>query len=295
MLAAGRSLAAVALALVLLRASAIGQVAILRLTPPPEFSRAAGDVPQMYLAASGDAAIHVYPFRSFHGSMESEFRRSLLRDGIAPEFREVQVAAMLALDTLTVSGAQAAIVARFEDNRAGTLRERLRLAVLAGTSVAIVDVTASSLASWQRYWPGIQRMLESLRVDAAPDAPNAAAGPTPGGRRPGTGNVAGLYIGSVQRFAPSFGGPAGSGHWYLGTAFYLFSADGRVFRGYDLPEAPGGDIRRFDFARAQREDPENSGTYTVQRDRVIMSINGETTVATRSGDQLEIEGTKYER
>lgn len=59
-------------------------------------------------------------------------------------------------------------------------------------------------------------------------------------------SVPGLYLATTRqlRFNP-FGGP-GSASWETATEFYLLSRDRRVFRGRDLPDAPEGDIGRFD-------------------------------------------------
>ena len=83
------------------------------------------------------------------------------------------------------------------------------------------------------------------------------------------------------------------------TEFYLLSRDGRVFRGPDLPDAPGGDIHRFDFDAARRVAPQASGTWTPRGHDVVLVIGGspvETIVATRPSENvLDIRGTKFKR
>jgi len=54
--------------------------------------------------------------------------------------------------------------------------------------------------------------------------------------------------------------------------YYLFSADGRVYRHYDELKVPGGDPARFDFAAAEREDPVNSGRYTIKGDSIFVRV-----------------------
>lgn len=114
-----------------------------------------------------------------------------------------------------------------------------------------------------------------------------------------TGSVAGLYLATTRqlRFNP-FGGP-GSASWEVATEFYLLSHDSRVFRGRDLPNAPGGDIGRFDYDAARSEAPGNYGTYTVGGPEVVMQFGDlphETITATRpEPDVLEIRGTKFTR
>ena len=112
-------------------------------------------------------------------------------------------------------------------------------------------------------------------------------------------NVAGLYLATTRqlRFNP-FGAP-GSASWEVATEFYLLSHDGQVFRGRDLPNAPAGDIGRFDYAAARREAPGNYGTYAVRSTEVVMQFGDlphETISATRAEpDVLEIRGTKFKR
>ena len=85
----------------------------------------------------------------------------------------------------------------------------------------------------------------------------------------------------------------------VATEFYLLSPDSRVFRGRDLPNAPGADIGRFDYDAARREAPGNYGTYTVGGSEVVLQFGDpphETISATRpEPDVLEIRGTKFTR
>ena len=112
-------------------------------------------------------------------------------------------------------------------------------------------------------------------------------------------SAAGLYLATTRqlRFNP-FGG-SGSASWEVATEFYLLSRDNQVFRGRDLPNAPGGDIGRFDYDAARREAPGNYGTYTVSGPEVIMQFGDppeETIAAPRpEPDVLEIRGTRFKR
>jgi hypothetical protein len=112
-------------------------------------------------------------------------------------------------------------------------------------------------------------------------------------------SVAGLYLATTRqlRFNP-FGG-SGSASWEVATEFYLLSPDGRVFRGRDLPNAPGGDVGRFDYDAARREAPGNYGTYAVRGPEVVMEFGAapaETIAATRpEPDVLDIRGTRFKR
>ena len=120
---------------------------------------------------------------------------------------------------------------------------------------------------------------------------------------PGFPSVARLYLGSALQFVPSpvLGASTGSGSWMSGTRFYLLSADGRVYRGYRLPKAPGGDIQRFDFEKAKTEDPYNSGVFVVESDRVLLRFGGgvapqeESSPVPKANGPLEINGTRYPR
>ena len=111
--------------------------------------------------------------------------------------------------------------------------------------------------------------------------------------------VAGLYVATTRqlRFNP-FGG-SGSASWEVATEFYLLSADGRLFRGRDLPTAPDGDISRFDYEAARREAPGNYGTYSVADKTVVLQVGEpphEMITATQpEPDVLEIRGTRFKR
>jgi hypothetical protein len=78
--------------------------------------------------------------------------------------------------------------------------------------------------------------------------------------------------------------------------FYLFSADGRVYRHYDALDVPGRDPSQFDFDRAQREDPLNSGRYAVQGGTLVMQMgNGTITAPAPRGGVVTIESVAYTR
>lgn len=113
------------------------------------------------------------------------------------------------------------------------------------------------------------------------------------------GSVAGLYLATTRQLRfNAFGGP-GSASWEVATEFYLLSPDRRVFRGRDLPNAPDGDIGRFDYDAARREAPGNYGTYAVDGPEVVMHFGDpphEALTATcPEPDVLDIRGTKFKR
>ncbi|HEX2853057.1 MAG TPA: hypothetical protein VHO24_07460 [Opitutaceae bacterium] len=113
------------------------------------------------------------------------------------------------------------------------------------------------------------------------------------------GGVDGLYLATTRQLRMNPFGGSGSASWETATEFYLLSRDGRVFRGRDLPQAPNGDISRFDYAAAQRETPGNYGAYVVRGNEVVLQLGGspvETITAKRVGtDGLEIRSTVFKR
>jgi hypothetical protein len=171
-----------------------------------------------------------------------------------------------------------------------------------GESVILV---AAGDATFRAHLPTLSKLLAGTTIASSagtPPAPTVRAAPRESGAgRPGSTDdaVAGLYLASTSQYRLNPFGPTGSGSWELRTEFYLLSRDGRVFRGPDLPNAPGGDISRFDYDAARREAPSASGTYTVRGREVVLKMGEgqqETIVATRpEAGVLEIRGTRYRR
>jgi hypothetical protein len=124
-------------------------------------------------------------------------------------------------------------------------------------------------------------------------------------RPPGAGaKFAGLYLsqGVGYAYRPDVTGrTSGSAGAAATTYFYLLSEDGRVARGSGLPEAPDGDISRFDFDDYQRRNPAASGTYKVDGNRVTFTMGAgtslaETIVAPVADDgHIEIRKKTYKR
>lgn len=156
---------------------------------------------------------------------------------------------------------------------------------------------------FRAHLPALSRMLAhaslAASAAAAEPAPSPPAGSPEHGATLASGeDVAGLYTASTSQFRLNpLGGP-GSGSMEWRTEFYLLSPEGRVFRGPDLPQAPGGDISRFDYDAAQRETPTASGTYVVRGNDVVLTMGGGAEVVAarrRDDDALEIRGTTYRR
>jgi hypothetical protein len=142
-------------------------------------------------------------------------------------------------------------------------------------------------------------MLAGTTIDSAGTDPSQAAAPQPRPSSAGGDEVAGLYLASTSQYRLNPLGPAGGGSMEWRTEFYLLSRDGRVFRGPDLPKAPGGDISRFDYDAARREAPAASGYWWVRGREVVLKMGEppqEIIVATRpAAGVLDIRNTKFKR
>jgi hypothetical protein len=280
---------------------------------PAGFSGGGGEEAATFTAPEGDLVIHVYPFRRLGpGEFQARFRETLLRELVAAEDREAKLAATPRIEAFAVEGAEAAALANFVEERGGAQRSRSRLAILASGAVAIVDVTASSGAASERNAGAVMAMLDSLSVGlpkaraapppilstpevaAAPAAPAAAPAPA---STPAPAFVPGMYVGNVRRLIPSFvGGVQSGGMWVTGPQYFLLSGDGLAYRNYELPRAPGGDMSRFDWQRAQRDDAANTGTYEVIGRELTLRLGNETISAKLAGSgRFEIFGNFFKR
>ena len=277
------------LGLLLASGAALAQpLPVLQFNPPQDFTGSLGKDPSAHVSMKGDATLNIYPFRRLDGSFEDQFRRTRLRELLVQDSQEAQLAGQVEIQKLAVPGAEAAMFARFAENRFGTTRYRLRLAIYSAGAVALVDYNANGPDAYQRNWPAVAAVFDSLKV-GAPEAP-AAAKPT------SSGGVPGLYLASTRRFVMRIGGPPGSGDWEIATRFYLLSADGRFHRGYGLPSVPGGDLRTFDYAKAEREDAANTGTYTLKGGRLVLrSRTGDTVEGTIAGAELAVDNTTFKK
>ncbi|HWA38553.1 MAG TPA: hypothetical protein VG873_11860 [Burkholderiales bacterium] len=266
---------------------------VLQFEAPKGFTGSLGRDPSAHVSMSGDAMVNVYPFRKLDGPFAEQFRRTLLRELLKPDAQEVRLAGMPEVKPVQVPGAQEALFARFVEDRYGTARYRLRLAIYAAGAVAIVDYNANGPEAYQRNFAALGGVLDSLKVGAASAAAAATPAPAPAGD---AGGVDGLYLASTRRFMPTIGGAPGSGSFEIATRFYLLSKDGRFHRGYGLPAVPGGDVRNFDFARAEREDAPNTGTYAVKGGRVVLRTRGgESMEGTVAGTELSIDSLKFRK
>lgn len=216
--------------------------------PPAGFTASLGRDPAAHVSKAGDAIINVYPFKPLAAPFGAEFRRTRLREMLAADSREEKLAGPQEIQAVAVPGADAALFARFVEDRYGTLRYRLRLAISARGAVAIVDYNAKGADGYQRNWPAFEALLDSLKVVSEVATQESLKKSKPGKNEPADG----LFLATTQRFMPAFGGAPGSGSWTTATRFYLLSKDGRFHRGYGLPSVPGGELRNFDFAKLKK-------------------------------------------
>jgi hypothetical protein len=87
-------------------------------------------------------------------------------------------------------------------------------------------------------------------------------------------NIVGLPKRYKQKFQVNLWGGVGSGTFTPAPHFFIFSADGRVYRTFDPLKLPGNGPGGFDFATAAREDPVNTGRFTVRGNQLIIQFGG---------------------
>jgi hypothetical protein len=260
-------------ALIVQHAAAQPAAPQLRYEPPPSFYRSAITPPEDYSANEFNAGLQVYPFRPVSGNVEQAFRQTLLREWIDPRYRETNLAAPPEIRQIMIAGAQMALSARFAENIAGIPRQRMRMLIVSGNAAALVDASANNLATWQRALPALNAMAATLRVEAGAPPPKMTAVGAEGRA------IAGLYMGTKPKYIVNLNRPAGYGSHVMALHYYLFSADGRVYRAYDEIVVPAGGIGGFDFEAARRADPVNSGRYAVQGNQLHIQMG--------EGPQLE--------
>ena len=253
--------------------------------PPAGWKRGPYNSPVVYTAPGGQAELHVYDFQRYDGDVRARMRQTRLFELIGIEHREDRPLEAPKEGELTVQGAGPVPYVTFAEQRGGVVRYHLRVAIPAPGAVALVDFHALTLDAWKRELSTMDRVFASMRVGGAPAAKAAAPRSAQG--------ASGLYLATVRRMV--FRATGGS-EWTTSTEFYLLSPEGKVYRGHGLPEVPGGNLARFDYEKARRADPGNSGTYTASGSRVTITVGDERISATLSGqDELEIRGTKFRR
>jgi len=241
-------------------------VAEITFTDPPGFYRSAIYPPADFTSNEVNASVQVYPFQVFNGDPRAVFQHTLFRELIDPRYQETH-AVSVRLDSGSYPGADYLIRARFQDVVVGPPgRERMRYVFVSGSSIAIIDAQAVMMQSWQHVLPQLNAFMATVKIGAGtqPDyaAPAGAAGQA----------LAGLYRGFKQKYMTNLQlGPA-YGTYQNALHYYLFSADGRIYRHYDALSVPGNDPAQFNWAGAQAADPTNFGHYVINGDSVFVRI-----------------------
>ncbi len=270
------------------RALAQATLPELKFVDPQGFYRSASYPPADFSSTEVNASLQIYPFRPVDGDVRQRFSRTLLRDLVDARYQEMAVAAGAIVDAVAMPGADIVLRARFREVVAGQLQERMRMAVVVGTAVAIVDATASNMASWQRIVPRLNAFWATVEIERGTPEPIFAAPSTSAGR-----DVAGIYMGLGNKY------DAIRHQTIYAAYYYLLSANGRVYRAYDELSVPGNDPARFDFAGAQRADPVNSGEYVLRDGSIVMRLGSpqrpETIVTRLAGNKFVIGKIEYER
>lgn len=148
------------------RALAQAPIPELRFVDPPGFYRSAIYPPADFSSTEVNASLQVYPFRPVNGDVRQAFSRTLLRELVDARYQETNVVPGASIDAFRMPGADIVLRARFREVVAGQPHERMRMAVVVGTAVAILDATANSMASWQRIMPRLNAFSATLQVVA---------------------------------------------------------------------------------------------------------------------------------
>lgn len=272
---------------VALPAAAQPALSALSYDPPAGWKRGPYNSPAVFAAPDGQAELHVYGFQRYDGDVRARMRQTRLFELIGIEHREHGPLEPPKAGELTVQGAGQVPFVTFAEQRNGVVRYRLRAAVPAPGAVALVEFHALNLDAWKRELAAVDKVFASMRVG---DAPAAARAQSAQGRGQ---KFSGLYLATVRRMVFR---PTGGSEWTTSTEFYLLSPQGKVYRGHGLPEVPGGNVARFDYEKARRADPGNSGSYSASGSRVTITVGEERISATLNGqDELQIRGTKFRR
>jgi hypothetical protein len=252
-----------ALALVVAANAACAQTSTLRYTPPANAFKSSISADDYQLNGT-NASVQIYQFRPFSGNIEQQFQRTLLREWIGPMHQEENVAGKPTFQRVKVPGADYAIFAAFNESRVGLVRPHNRMLIVKGNEAAIMDASAGTVQGWQLAAPRLNQMGRTLRVEGAPAAAPLSIE---------AGNaVAGLYRGMKPKYVATMMNVTGYASYQPALHFYVFSANGRVYRAYDQLNAPGG---RFDFDAADRRDPQNSGRYTIDKGKLVIKMKGD--------------------
>jgi len=267
---------------------------VLEYSDPPNFWRggAGGKRYAEYQGSNINFVLCVYPFREFGGDAQAAFRRTLLSDLVDVLYREQGVAGTPRFGANRMPGADAVVDVHFQD---GVQKQHHRMLITSGHWVAVVDMIAPTPFAWQKGFPSAVEMLKSMHVGRKAAPPSLANGPGPNGAR-----LAGLFQAMKNKFTVNLALGPGYGSPKLALHYYLFSADGRVYRRYDFPPvASAAAARHFDFDAAQRQDPGNSGRFAVRGNELYIKMDGpnadEITTTITDADSIELDSVRYTR
>jgi len=241
-------------------AAAQSTVPVLRYTPPANAIQIGTGLPDDYSFTGFDGSLQIYPFRPFTGNVQEGFQTNLLRHWIAPRYQEQNLGGAPQFMTMSIPGADLVLIATFLET--GYLHVHRRVLIVAGNHAAIIDASAGTQQSFAALSQYLGALGDSLRVET----PRAPAALTAAGGRA----VAGLYQGMAMKVTVNTIG----GGLYNKPAlhYYLFSADGRVYRRYDFPPVAATNIASFDFDAAEQVDRSDSGRYTIDNGRLIIRM-----------------------
>lgn len=194
----------------------------------------------------------------------------------------------------------------FEDSN-GTRSLRFYVAAHPGSRVETVGYFATDVDSYNRYKDVFEQFLKSLDFanwDSANRRPRANPGTSTGnnsevasaGTTKGNSGVKGndtvkgnglngLYVATIS--TQQFNVNTKFYDYIVRQVYYLFLPDGRVYNA--LPK--GGSLNNFDFARAQREDPNNCGTYQIYNGEINFrwaNRPANSFVAQLNGDRIKL-------
>ena len=267
-------------------------IPVLRYQPPANWYRSADANPEAYSSNEADAGLQIYRFRPINGDLMQMMGQDLLKRWIDPQYQESNVAAQPIWSRDSIPGAEAVYSVQFIENVAGIMHQHVRTVLVSRGYAAIMDAQAATPESWMRSGPTLQAVYRTLRVESAAAPPSVANGPGPLGRQ-----IAGLYMGTKPKYVVNLNRPAGYGDHVVALHYYLFSADGHVYRRYDSPPA---DYQRFNFDQAAQEDPGNSGRYTVSGGQLYMQFGSgqeleELTAPLPQNGRVEIQTVVYQR
>ncbi|HVO10769.1 MAG TPA: hypothetical protein VMX54_08490 [Vicinamibacteria bacterium] len=267
---------------------------VLEYSDPRDFWRggAGGKRYAEYQGSNINFVLCVYPFREFNGDAQAAFRRTLLSDLVDVLYREQGIAGAPRFGANSMPGADAVFDVHFQD---GVQKQHHRILITSGHWVALVDMIAPTAFAWQKGFLPVAEMLKTMHVGRTAAPPSLANGPGPNGAR-----LAGLFQAMKNKFTVNLALGPGYGSPKLALHYYLFSADGRVYRRYDFPPVGSAEAaRHFDFDAAERQDPGNGGRFAVRGNELYIRMGGpnadEITTTITDPDSLELDGVRYTR